>query len=71
MQVHQVTIYIVDHDSIGADEAKSVLETTRYPNHCMMPYVASVITKEIGEWDDSLPINNLNERDGAFAKLFK
>lgn len=70
MKVHKATLLIVDFDDIGAGEVRDVLEHARYPNHCMSPEVLSIETKDIGEWDDSHPLNNIAERDDEIKKLF-
>lgn len=57
MKAHLVTVLIVDHDELGADEIISVIEHTRYPNRCIMPMVKDVHTADIGDWHDDHPLN--------------
>lgn len=69
MKVHKVTLLVVDHDDIGADEMKVVIENTRYPNRCISPDVMAVETCEV-EWTDSHPLNHYTRRVKAFEQLF-
>ncbi|KKN69878.1 hypothetical protein LCGC14_0437020 [marine sediment metagenome] len=57
MKAYRVTLVIVDHDELGPDEISSVLENSRYPNHCIYPRVAHLEGLDIGEWVDSHPLN--------------
>ena len=68
-KVHRVEILIVDHDDLGADGIRQVLESTRYPNHCISPQVAAVQTREV-DWTDGHPLNQKRSWRAAFAALF-
>lgn len=70
-KVHLVTLVIVDHDDMGADEVKHVLEHTRYPNHCLDGMrVMEMRTGEV-EWTDDHPLNSgPSKRAAAVADLF-
>lgn len=57
MKAYTVSLLIVDHDALGRDEIKTVLENTRYPNHCILPQVFKVQEMDIGEWTDDHPLN--------------
>ena len=70
MEVHKVIVIIEDHEGLGAEGIKAVLESTRYPNRCIAPHVAAIETREIGEWDDAHPLNNSKTRDAEIARLF-
>lgn len=70
MQVHKVTLTIIDHDEVGADEIRIVLENQRYPNRCIRPHVASIETVEIGEWSDDHPLNSHDTDKAEFQRLF-
>lgn len=70
MKVHKLTVMVIDHDVIGAEEAKHVIENARYPNRCIMPHVMAVETADIGEWDDSHPLNQIPEQEAEFNRLF-
>ncbi len=69
-QVHKITLYIVDHDHLGADECAEVLENARYTNRCIIPRGVVVDgTREVN-WSDSHPINRLSTERSALAELF-
>jgi len=70
MQAHIVILKIIDHDEIGADEIKDVIENVHYPNHCISPDVVSIKTAEIGEWHDDHPLNFTESADTEWLKLF-
>lgn len=68
-KIHKVTLLVVDHDGIGADEVVTVLENSRYPNHCMSPDVMAIETREV-EWSDDHPLNQRDTMEAAFDELF-
>lgn len=70
MKVHKVTLYIVDFDQVGADDVKTLIENARYPNPCISPLVLDVKTAEIGEWDDSHPLNHSDKAAAAIKSIF-
>lgn len=65
MKVHRITLYVIDHDGVGADGCKVTLENANYPNDCIWPHVISVQTAEIGEFHDDHPLN----KPGAAAEV--
>jgi hypothetical protein len=69
IEVHRVTLYVVDHDGIGGDGARRVLENTRYPNRCIHPHVSKVETREVA-WHDRHPINMIASMYSALDQLF-
>ena len=69
MKVYRLTVLVVDHDDIGAQEVKDVLENARYPNRCMSPEVLEIETREV-EWTDEHPLNYRASRDAAARELF-
>lgn len=75
VKVHKVTLYVVDFDEVGAKGVAQVLEDTKYPNRCIDPRVLEVDTAELGEWDDSSPLNMVDisvvkaELDRLFSKV--
>lgn len=69
VQVHKVTLMVVDHDGLGADGLQAVLEETRYPNRCISPRVAQVATVEVG-WVDDNPLNYEATWRAEFERLF-
>lgn len=68
-KVHKVTLLIVDHDQLGADGVREVIEPTRYPNHCIGPSVMDVETREV-EWDDRHPLNRYDTMRAEFERMF-
>lgn len=70
MKVYKVTVMVIDHDVLGPEEIKDVLENTRYPNHCISPDVMKIEESDIGEWDDNNPLNNVKTHEAEFKRLF-
>ena len=35
MKAYVVSVLIVDHDNLGEDEIKNIIENTKYPNRCI------------------------------------
>jgi hypothetical protein len=68
-KVHKITLLIVDHDGLGAKEIINVLEGQRYPNHCIVPDVMRVESREV-EWSDAHPLNQRATQAEAFLALF-
>lgn len=72
MKVHKLEVIIVDHDGIGAESAKLVIENANYPNDCIMPSVLSIETRDIGEWTDDNPLNFSGDIERAeIERLFR
>jgi len=69
MKVYKVTVMVIDHDKLGEDGIRAEMDNVRYPNHCMYPRVTAIEGKEVGQWDDSNPLN-LQGWESAFAQLF-
>ena len=53
MKAYKVTLIVVDHDNMGADEIKLNIENERYTN----PRVTEIESVDIGEWGDDHPLN--------------
>lgn len=70
MNIHKFTVYVIDFDEIGAEEAKDIFENARYPNHCMSPKVHEIKTVDIGEWYDDNPLNRKETFDAEIKRLF-
>jgi len=70
MKAHRITILIVDHDGVGEEDARMLIENARYPNHCLSPHVLSFETAEIGEWDDDHPLNCKGTQEAEVERLF-
>jgi hypothetical protein len=68
-KVHMIMLLVIDHDDIGAAEAKVILENQRYPNHCMAPRVIAIDTREV-EWSDDHPLNQTRSMQDAALALF-
>jgi hypothetical protein len=71
MKVYKVTLLIIDNDEIGGNEIKSTLENTRYPNRCISPEVKEIVEREICEWSDDHPLNNIHTSDAEYRRLFE
>lgn len=69
-KVHRVVLLIVDHDKLGTESIKSVIENQHYPNHCISPSVMEIDTRDV-EWHDRHPLNLDGEDRQAFEELFK
>lgn len=70
VNVYKVTLLIVDHDDIGVEEVKAVLENQNYPNHCIHPDVMAVDVRTMSEWNDKHPINDTRMRETEFIRMF-
>lgn len=70
MKVYKVELLIIDFDQLGANEIKDVFKSTRYPNHCIHPNIMNIEERDIGEWDDKLPINNKDTIKSEYERLF-
>jgi hypothetical protein len=68
-KVYKVTLLVVDHDEIGVDELKTVIENVNYPNDCIHPRVMGVETREV-VWTNRHPLNMRGQTEGAFEALF-
>jgi hypothetical protein len=69
MKAYRVEVLIIDLDGLGEELIKTVLESTRYPNHCLSPEVKSIECKDIGEWHDEHPLNKTCSND-FYKELF-
>jgi hypothetical protein len=70
MKVYKVEIMIIDHDDLGDKEIKDVIENTRYPNHCINPYVIKTESRDIGEWTDDHPLNMTYKWEKEYHRIF-
>jgi hypothetical protein len=71
VKVYKMVIMFVDHDDVGPEEARSLIENARLPNHIIPPNVMSLEERDIGEWDDSNPLNSRVTMKAAFEELFQ
>ncbi|MBK8434582.1 MAG: hypothetical protein IPL28_26260 [Chloroflexi bacterium] len=69
-KVHLVVLGIIDHDHVGAEEVRAVLESAHYPNWCISPDVKFVKTVDIGTWEDGNPLNDGRTEKAEWEKLF-
>jgi hypothetical protein len=70
MKVYKLEVVVIDHDNIGGEDIKDVLENTRYPNRCISPEITDIKEVDIGEWDDNHPLNNRRLFIPYLKKLF-
>lgn len=70
MKAHKIEILIIDHDGLGVEEIKSVIENQKYPNWCINPEVKSINTIDIGDWHDDHPLNLSYKSQAEYEKLF-
>ena len=70
MKVYEVIVRIIDHDGIGPEQIKAVIENQRWPNHCINPTVGNVRSAEIGEWEDDNPLNLSESAEAEWRRLF-
>jgi hypothetical protein len=70
MQIHKITLTIIDFDELGGKECVKVLENARYSNHCISPDVQSIETREIGQWHDGHLLNCEDTQKEEIDRLF-
>ena len=70
MKVYKMTLMFIDHDDLGPDGARRLLEDARYPNHVIGPDVMTLEERDIGEWRDDHPLNYRSKQAAAFEDLF-
>ena len=68
-KVHLMTLVVIDHDDLGAEEVRQLLENTRYPNDCMYPDAIHSVTRVV-DWSDDHPLNNPITWESALRDLF-
>ena len=69
VDVHRVVLSIIDHDQLGDVGVREVIESTRYPNHCIAPRVVSIRTRAV-VWRDDHPLNRNDTASAEIARLF-
>lgn len=70
MKAYKVELLIIDHDNVGEEGIREVLENESYPNHCIAPRVKSIEGRDIGEWTDEHPLNKRLTAGAAYDQLF-
>lgn len=68
-KVYKIELLIVDHDGIGSEEIKTILESSCYPNDCLSPSVQTIDEREI-EWTDDHPLNYQTTKNAEYKRLF-
>ena len=69
MKAYVMQVVVIDHNNTGPEGIKDVLANTHYPNHCISPEVVGVEEHDIGEWDDSHPLNQKGTDTLAWLRL--
>ena len=69
MKVFKLEVLIIDADINSIEEAESIIDTTRYPNHTNVRAI-SCREADIGEWEDSNLLNNSDTITGEIERLF-
>lgn len=70
MQVHKITLTVIDHDGVGIDGVIDAIENARYPNRCIMPNIIASATADCGEWHDDHPLNSSSTSEAEIVRLF-
>lgn len=70
MKAYKIELLVIDFDELGKDSIIREIENANYPNDCLSPRVKGIVEKDIGEWDDSHPLNKLKTCDAAYRELF-
>lgn len=70
MKAYKIELLIVDHDEVGQDDIRDILETQKYPNYCIAPNVMNIECVEIGEWNDDHPLNKLDKMRQHYETIF-
>jgi hypothetical protein len=71
MEVHKITLYVVDFDQLGADGVATEITNVRFPNDCISPEILKVESADAGEWHDGHPLNNSDTCAAEIARLFQ
>lgn len=69
MKVHKITVLVVDHDDLGAEDVKLELENTSYANDCIQPMVVEIETRDVA-WSELHPLNHDRTMRAEFHRLF-
>lgn len=70
MKAYKVELLIIDHDEVGVEDMKLILEETKYSNRCIHPTIMAVEEADIGEWDDDHPLNDTRTQKDEYRRLF-
>jgi len=69
VNIYKIEMMVIDFDNIGEESVKQVIESTRYPNHCISPNVKSIETRQV-DWRDDHPLNKKSTCDDYYRKMF-
>jgi len=70
MNAYKVELLVLDFDGLGEKGVVDALENVRYPNRCISPSVMNIDCRDIGEWDDSHPLNHHGKAPAEYERLF-
>jgi hypothetical protein len=70
MNVMKIVLAVVDFDDLGPCGVRRTIEEAKYPNRCISPSVLSVDVRDIGEWEDSNPLNFKSSQHAEMDRLF-
>jgi len=70
MKAYKIEILVIDHEGVGGDDIKSIIENVRYPNRCISPEVKNIDERDIGEWRDDHPLNIRSTCDSEYHRIF-
>lgn len=70
-KAYRVTLLVIDHDDIGADDVHQVIEGQRFPNDCIRPKVLTTEVSDIGVWYDRHPLNLRSTTLSEIGSYFK
>lgn len=70
MRAYKITLLFLDFEDVGPQEAKSLIENARLPNHISPGKVMDLQEADIGEWSDEHPLNKRATMSEAFHALF-
>ena len=70
MQVHKITLYVIDFESMWPQSVAETIENQKYPNYCIRPSVIGTESADIGEWSDDHPLNNSDLWQAEIQRLF-
>lgn len=70
VKAYKIELLIVDHDELGPEEIKTVIENQKFPNWCISPNVMNVEERDIGEWGDDHLLNSLESMASEYERIF-
>lgn len=70
MKAYKLEILVIDFDGIGKDAIAEEIEGAPYGNHCISPKVKKIVERDIGQWEDSHPLNIRDTCDDEYKRMF-